>query len=105
VNGGDVCTVGGIVPTVPGTPEEGGVAGLVMGVVAGVVAGTVAAGPAGAGGFVRELPGAADATTAVTAPMPATEPATSHFVSRETRCRPESRSSAPNPATVRTSCS
>jgi hypothetical protein len=96
----------------------GGVAGLVMGVVFGVVAGELVTGELvtgelvtgplvtgllGGGVFVRELPGAASATTAVTMPIPATDPATSHFVTRETRRSPESRSNAPKPATACTS--
>ena len=47
----------------------------------------------------RELPGAAAATTPVTTPTAATEPATSHLVMLETRRSPRSRSCEPNRAT------
>jgi hypothetical protein len=101
VNGGGVV---GVVRTL-----GGGVAGLVIGVVLGeFVTGELPTGPlvtglVGGGVVVRELPGAASATTAVTMPIPATDPATSHFVTRETRRSPESRSNAPEPATACTS--
>jgi hypothetical protein len=98
-------SVGGTVAT---GDEDGRVVGVVgdvtgslggAGPTAGAVVGVVPPGPAVGGVDVPELPGAAWATTAVTAPIAAIDPATSHLVTRETRRRPESRSYAPKPAT------
>ena len=86
----------------PEEPPESPGSCVVVGLV-GVGAGADAEGDAVApdglpvvAALVPELPGRAWATTAESTPTRPTVPATNQRVSRETRCRPTSRSLVPN---------